>query len=64
MNQNKYKTSRSRNQTTLQTNLIKKIKTGVAVILQAFNKNHHIAIIGIKLIKPPLTKRLLLPNRS
>ena len=35
-----------------------------AAILQALNKNHHIAILGIKLIKPLLTKRLCLPNRS
>jgi hypothetical protein len=33
-------------------------------ILQALNKNHHIAILGIKLIKPLLTKGLPLPKRS
>ena len=35
-----------------------------AAILQALNKNHHMAILGIKLVKPLLTKRLRLPNRS
>lgn len=33
-------------------------------MLQALNKNHHIAILGIKLIKPLLIKRLRLPKRS
>jgi hypothetical protein len=32
--------------------------------LQALNKNHHIVILGIKLINPLLIKRLRLPNRS
>jgi hypothetical protein len=33
---------------------------GGAAILQALNKNHHIAILGIKLTKLLLTKRLRL----
>jgi hypothetical protein len=32
--------------------------------LQALNTNYHIAILGIKLIKPLLTKRLRLPKRA
>ena len=37
---------------------------GGAAILRVVNKNHHIAILGIKLIKPLLMKRLGLPKRS
>jgi hypothetical protein len=40
----------------------RRLRDGGAAILQALNKNHHIAILGIKLIKPLLTKRLRLPN--
>jgi len=53
-----------------ETNLLNKpisprrLRDGGAAILQALNKNHHIAILGIKLIKPLLTKILRLPNRS
>jgi len=42
----------------------RRLSKGGAAILQALNKNHHIAILGIKLIKPLLIKRLRLPNRS
>ena len=41
----------------------RRLRDGGAAILQAFNKNHHIAILGIKLINPLLTKRLRLPKR-
>ena len=41
-----------------------RLREGGAAILQALNKNHHIVILGIKLIKPLLTKRLRLPKRS
>jgi len=41
-------------ETTQQTNLTTNIYGGAA-ILQALNKNHHIAILGIKLNKPLLT---------
>jgi hypothetical protein len=34
----------------------RRLREGVAAILQALNKNHHIAILGIKLMKPLLTK--------
>jgi len=36
----------------------RRLREGGAAILQALNKNHHIAILGIKLIRPLLTKRL------
>jgi hypothetical protein len=39
----------------------RRLREGGAAILQALNKNHHIAILGIKLIKPLLIKRLRLP---
>jgi hypothetical protein len=42
----------------------RRLREGGAAILQALDKNHHIAILGIKLIKPLLTKTLCLPNRS
>jgi hypothetical protein len=42
----------------------RRFKEGGAAILQALNKNHYIAILGIKLIKPLLIKRLRLPKRS
>lgn len=42
----------------------KRLREGGAAILQDLNKNHHIAILGIKLIKPLLIKRLRLLNRS
>ena len=42
----------------------RRFKEGGAAILQALNKNHHTAILGIRLIKPLLTRRLRLPNRS
>jgi len=42
----------------------RRFKEGGAAILQALNKNNHIAIIGIKLIKPLSIKRLRLPKRS
>jgi len=42
----------------------RRLRDGGAAILQALSKNHHIDILGIKLIKPLLTKRLRLPNRS
>ena len=42
----------------------RRLREGGAAILQALNKNHHMAILGIKLIKPLLTKRLRLPKRS
>jgi CO/xanthine dehydrogenase FAD-binding subunit len=35
-----------------------------AAILQALNKNHHIAILGVKLIKHLLARRLRLPKSS
>ena len=41
----------------------RRLREGGAAILQALNKNHHTAILGIKLIKPLLTKRLRLPKR-
>jgi len=37
----------------------RKLREEGAAILQALNKNHHIAILGFKLIKPLLTKRLI-----
>ena len=42
----------------------KGLSEGGAAILQALNRNHHMAILGIKFIKPLLTKRLRLPKRS
>ena len=42
----------------------RRLREGGAAILQALNRNHHIDILGIKLIKPLLTKRLRLPKRS
>ena len=35
---------------------------GGAAILQVLNKNHHIGILGIKLIKPLLTKNFFYRN--
>jgi hypothetical protein len=42
----------------------KRFNEGGAAILEDLNKNHHIIILGIKLINPLLTKRLRLLNRS
>jgi hypothetical protein len=42
----------------------RRLREGGAAILQALNKNHHIVILGIKLIKTLLIKRLRLPKRS
>jgi hypothetical protein len=42
----------------------RRLREGRAAILQALNKNHHIVILGIKLIKTLLIKRLRLPKRS
>jgi hypothetical protein len=42
----------------------RKLREGGAAILQILNKHHHITILGIKLIKSLLTKRLPLPKRS
>ena len=53
-----------------ETNLLNKpvsprrLRDGGAAILQALNKNHHIAILGTKLFKPLLTKIILLQKRS
>jgi hypothetical protein len=41
----------------------RRFKEGGEAILQALNKNHHVAILGIKLIKPLLMKRFRLPKR-
>jgi len=41
----------------------RRLSEGGAAILHALNKNHHIAILGIKLIKPLLTKRLRQINK-
>ena len=40
----------------------RRLRKGGAAILQALNKNHHIAILGIKLIKPLLTKDFVYQN--
>jgi hypothetical protein len=37
----------------------RRLREGGAAILQALNKNHHIATLGIKLIKPLLTKNFV-----
>ena len=42
----------------------RRLREGVAAILQALNKNNHTDILGIKIIKLLLTKRLCLPKRS
>ena len=40
----------------------RRLREGGAAILRALNKNHNIAILGIKLIKPLLIKKLRLQN--
>jgi len=42
----------------------RRLRDGEAALLQVLNKDHHIAILGIKLAKPLLNKRLPLPRRS
>ena len=59
-----HKTSRSRNQSAQQPNFTKKVKRRGAAILQALDKIHHIAILGVKLIKPQLINELHLPKHS
>jgi len=42
----------------------RRLREGGAGILEALNKNHHIAIVGIKLIKSLLTKNRDAPARK
>lgn len=42
----------------------KRLKDGGAAIFEELSKNHHNAILGIKLINPLFKNNLRLPNRS